>query len=141
LMVHPMLVSQIKSNTQEYIGAYRGTVLTDEEWESTSRAQSEFAFVINDGANGVVIDGQSGCAVNELKFINHSCEPNAVMKEVYVAGMWHVAVIALRDIGQGEELVHDYALITEDEDSPEAQIACTCGADKCRGTLFRIVDF
>jgi SET domain-containing protein len=140
-MVHPMLVSQIKSNTQEYIGAYRGTVLTDEEWESTSRAQSEFAFVINDGANGVVIDGQSGCAVNELKFINHSCEPNAVMREVYVAGMWHVAVIALRDIGQGEEIMHDYALITEDEDSPEAQIACTCGADKCRGTLFRIVDF
>jgi hypothetical protein len=56
-----------------------------------------------------------------MLFINHSCEPN-----VGFAG--NVVLVAMRDIGAGEELTTDYALF----DDYEGQMTCSCGADACR---------
>lgn len=59
-----------------------------------------------------------------MLFINHSCEPN-----VGFAG--NINLVAMRDIGAGEELTTDYALF----DNYDGQMACNCGTASCRGTI------
>ena len=78
-----------------------------------------------------VIDG--GVGGNEAQFINHSCEPNCAA----VTEKKHVYIEALRDIKPGEELLYDYNLTRNDDDTPdlEARYACHCGAPTCRGTM------
>lgn len=49
---------------------------------------------------------------NEARYINHSCDPNLVVRSVYVEHLdqrYHrLALFALRDIHEGEELSFDY---------------------------------
>jgi SET domain-containing protein len=59
-----------------------------------------------------------------MLFLNHSCEPN-----VGFAG--NVSLVAMRDIGAGEELTTDYALF----DDYDGAMACNCGTPACRGTI------
>ena len=59
-----------------------------------------------------------------MLFINHSCEPN-----VGFAG--NVVLVAMRDVGAGEELTTDYALF----DVPVTAMVCSCGTASCRGTI------
>jgi uncharacterized protein len=59
-----------------------------------------------------------------MLFINHSCEPN-----VGFAG--NVVLVAMRDVGLGEELTTDYALF----DDYDGRMECRCGAPSCRGTV------
>ncbi len=47
-----------------------------------------------------------------------------------VEGANRIAVFALRDIAEGEEIVYDYKLPTE-----AVKIPCHCGAPECRGAL------
>ena len=117
----------------DYVGPYGGKVMTDEEFEA-SKPDGQFMFVLHHGAQGVVVDGEIG-PVNDLKYLNHSCEPNVRMIEVFEDGRWHVAVIALESIDAGCELTHDYGLTTEDPDDPALSIRCRCGSKRCRGRL------
>lgn len=59
-----------------------------------------------------------------MLFINHSCEPN-----VGFAG--NIILVAMRDIGPGEELTTDYALF----DDYDGTMECRCGTRSCRGTI------
>jgi uncharacterized protein len=59
-----------------------------------------------------------------MLFINHSCEPN-----VGFAG--NIVLVAMRDIGAGEELTTDYALF----DDYDGEMACQCATSSCRGTI------
>ena len=59
-----------------------------------------------------------------MLFINHSCEPN-----VGFAG--NTALVAMRDIGPGEELTTDYALFDDHDQIME----CQCRTPSCRGTI------
>jgi uncharacterized protein len=59
-----------------------------------------------------------------MLFINHSCEPN-----VGFAG--NIVLVAMRDIGAGEELTTDYALF----DDYDGRLECQCGTPSCRGTI------
>ncbi len=54
-------------------------------------------------------------------FINYSCDPNIGMKG-------GDTVVAMRDIHVGEELVIDYAMIANDNQT----IECHCGSKECR---------
>lgn len=57
-------------------------------------------------------------------FINHSCDPN-------VGFRGQVVYVAMRDIGTGEELCHDYAM----ERSDDYLLECRCGSPLCRGKV------
>jgi uncharacterized protein len=57
-----------------------------------------------------------------MLFINHSCEPN-----VGFAG--NTVLVAMRDIGPGEELTTDHALFDDHDET----MACRCGTPSCRG--------
>jgi uncharacterized protein len=61
-------------------------------------------------------------------FINHSCDPNCESENLD----GRVFVMAIRDIAAGEELTYEYNLYDSDDDDAD----CTCGAEKCRGTMF-----
>ena len=59
-----------------------------------------------------------------MLFINHSCEPN-----VGFAG--NTILVAMGDIGPGEELTTDYALFDDHDEMME----CQCRTASCRGTI------
>jgi len=70
------------------------------------------------------LDGARGG--NGTHYINHSCQPNAFM----MSTRGHILFFALRDIQPGEEITVDYQVTWHDDDK-----RCTCGAEKCRGTI------
>jgi len=163
----------------------------------------EFVFYLNEGAHGVYLDGSHGAHVNELKYLNHSCQPTAKMVEIFIPmedkastkkkkkkktimgetskaannplqketdsfsketvfnsnsvtsmgdkpcssevlctsslfprGSWHVVIVALgKGLRAGEEITHDYELVTDD---PTLRaVKCTCRSSNCRQTLYR----
>ncbi|HWP44779.1 MAG TPA: SET domain-containing protein-lysine N-methyltransferase [Blastocatellia bacterium] len=57
-------------------------------------------------------------------FSNHSCDPNIGVKG-------QIIFVAMRDIEEGEELTHDWAM-TDDEDY---EMECNCGSERCRGRV------
>jgi len=75
----------------------------------------------------VAID--STLKANTARFINHSCEPNCVSKNIWILGSKHIVIFALRNIYPGEELTYDYKFQRE---SLEEKLTCNCGAKKCR---------
>jgi hypothetical protein len=80
-----------------------------------------YLFGVGDGTH--VIDGY-GMAM----YLNHSCAPNCETEEDEDERVW---IRAMRDIAAGEELVYDYFLYDGEGEAP-----CTCGAAKCRGTMY-----
>lgn len=55
-------------------------------------------------------------------WINHSCQPNAGL-------CGQIVLVALRDIGPGEEICYDYAM---SDGSAYDQFECCCGTALCR---------
>ena len=63
---------------------------------------------------------------NDLRFINHSCDPNTFMRVLKN----RVEFYALRRIRKGEELSCNYG-----ETHHEGTLPCRCGAANCRGFI------
>lgn len=70
--------------------------------------------------------GPSG---REDDYVNHSCEPNAAFGA-------ELDLVALRDIGTGEEITWDYS--TAIDEAGFNGFPCSCGSIRCRG---RVVSF
>jgi SET domain-containing protein len=65
-------------------------------------------------------------STDALRFANHACEPNMVLK----VQQGRVAFYALRDIAVGEELTARYG-----ETHHAGRLVCRCGAPNCQGRL------
>jgi SET domain-containing protein len=63
---------------------------------------------------------------NELRYVNHSCNPNTYMRVCYS----RVEFYTLRDIGVDEELTCNYGPTHHD-----GKLRCRCGAPNCKGFL------
>mgnify|MGYP001466183803 CR=1 FL=1 len=109
---------------------------TKDTKEETLTFSEDYVFSLHSGAHAVILDGAMGENVNSLKHLNHGCDPNVIMKEMYIGGCWHVLIFALKKISMMDELLHDYQLTTEDVEDERLKITCTCGSTKCRGQLF-----
>ncbi len=59
------------------------------------------------------------------RFLNHSCDPNAGLRDA-------VTFVAARDIAADEEIVFDYSTCVPD---PSWTLECACGAASCRGRV------
>jgi len=70
-----------------------------------------------------VIDGENILFKPPARFINHSCNPNALGSDGHD--------IALRVIEAGEEITVDYVA----EQVPGLRLECNCNAPNCRGLL------
>jgi uncharacterized protein len=88
-----------------------------------AQAQSGHVFM-------VAISGKRSVDATEstdpLRFANHHCEPNMVLK----VQQGRVAFYALRDIAEGEELTARYGATHH-----AGKLACRCGAVRCQGWL------
>jgi len=80
--------------------------------------------VDRDTRNSLTLGGQKIEPTGDLKFLNHSCSPNAAFR-----GRWLIAAAAILP---GEEITIDY-LATEH--SISHHFACTCGSETCRGLI------
>lgn len=75
----------------------------------------------------------AGVNGNDARFINHSCDPNCEAvdedRRIYIE--------ATRTIQPGEELVYDYNLTRDADDTAQSETdyACRCGSPNCRGTM------
>ena len=75
-------------------------------------------------------DGLFFDMVDQTRFINHSCEPNAeVDAGITDDGQAWATVIAVKPIAIGEEVTYDYAF--------PAHLAepCRCGSPRCRAFI------
>jgi hypothetical protein len=59
------------------------------------------------------------------EYVNHSCDPSAGLDG-------QIALVALRDIGTGEEICFDYAM---SESHALFEFECRCGSPRCRGRV------
>lgn len=79
-------------------------------------------------------NGQYVIDLSPVSFMNHSCDPNCVikMKTVKISDYY-----ALKEIKLGEELTHDYSLTSIDQFAGQGfwVLDCKCGSPKCRGKV------
>lgn len=83
---------------------------------------------------------------NAARFINHSCEPNCAARMFDLGNTGQktptnddvrtsskILIVALRQIGAGEELSYDYMLSSDDAiQGDSSRLPCYCGAKLCR---------
>ena len=62
---------------------------------------------------------------DDTRFMNHSCEHNCALTPFDFE-------IAVRDIGVGEQLTNDYAMLNLE---PDERLDCLCGTPSCRGII------
>lgn len=68
--------------------------------------------------------------VDQTRWINHACDPNAgVESGLDQQGRPWARIVAMRDIRVGEEITYDYAF------PPEYAETCHCGSANCRGQI------
>lgn len=130
---------QLYNGTEEGATATAAKAIPDEGQESpklTTEYRSSHAFYLNAGAHAVVLDGSRG-PHNAVTEINHSCQPNARLREAWIDGQWHILCEAIEDINKGDEISCDYELTTDDPDDPRLAIPCVCGTIDCIGTLWK----
>lgn len=112
--------SAVKAGTR--VIEYVGEKITKAESLLRCEANNVYIFTLNDDFD---LDGNT--PANPARFLNHSCAPNCEA-EWDEERIW---IVALRDIGAGEELTFNYGYDLEDyQDHP-----CRCGASGCVGFI------
>lgn len=71
-------------------------------------------------------------------YLNHSCDPNVIVRPIYNEGVPRIDVIARHNIPSGKELAFDYASL--EYDVTIANAPCQCDTDKCRGVIHGFKD-
>ncbi len=104
------------------IGSLGGTLTTIRKGRAAAKTQKTINLVEFED-NKALDAGTNG---NDMRFINHSCDPNTYMR---ILG-YHVEFYALRNIKKGEELTCNYG-----ETHHEGQLKCRCGAKNCVGYI------
>lgn len=107
------------------IGNMEGEIISYREAQKRVKQQpGNVLFMVEFDNEDIALD--ASVHSNELRFINHSCDPNVFMRRAYRK----VEYYALRNIRKGEELTCDYG-----ETHHEGTLPCKCGAKNCRGFI------
>jgi hypothetical protein len=104
------------------IGEIRGEAISVRE--ARRRAKGMARIMIVELSESRAIDASN--SVDPLRFTNHSCRPNAVLR----IRQGRVEFYAIRDVRVDEELTVNYG-----ETHHEGRLACRCGAPGCVGRL------
>lgn len=104
------------------IGNLGGEVITVRTARRRAARTKRVAMV--EFGNGYALD--ASVQPNELRYVNHSCQPNVYMR--CIAN--RVEFWSLRHIKKGEELTCNYGPTHHD-----GQLRCKCGAPGCQGYL------
>ncbi|KAI0035852.1 hypothetical protein K488DRAFT_42400, partial [Vararia minispora EC-137] len=152
---------KIPKNT--YIGIYSGELLNDTESEARGRVYDafgrtylfdlDFYYVKNqehpEDFEPYCVDAYH--AGNFTRFLNHSCDPNCILRPVYIneanPRIPFLTLWTAKDVREDEELTFSYYGEVDDEDIDQEETEetvrkaavyakCYCGAKKCRKFLF-----
>ena len=104
------------------IGNLGGEIISLKEARKRAAATKRVAMV--EFGDGRALDASIN--PNDLRYVNHSCQPNTYMRVCYSK----VEFWALRSIKKGEELTCDYGPTHHD-----GKLPCRCGAPNCKGFL------
>ncbi|KAJ2162628.1 hypothetical protein GGF46_000501 [Coemansia sp. RSA 552] len=133
----------------EYVCRYTGELLSSAEAERRNVNDTTYLFDLDrevpTGKQAqFTIDARSYGNVSH--FFNHSCDPNMVIRAVYInhldPRLHELAFFAIRDIGAGEELTFDYSPSSTDgpplprQRKDSSMFDCHCGASDCRRHIF-----
>ncbi|GAB0090847.1 Histone-lysine N-methyltransferase Set1-like [Sergentomyia squamirostris] len=115
----------------DFIMEFVGEVLDKSEFDKRySQCSEEPNFYFLKLNNRNYIDATK--TGNYSRFINHSCDPNAIFQAWIVNGLERIGVFATRKITCGEEITCDYQC---DDISDEQRQECQCESTNCRGFL------
>ncbi|HQV06055.1 MAG: SET domain-containing protein [Chitinophagaceae bacterium] len=104
------------------IGDLGGTIISMQEAQKLIRRKKIINLVELDDDKAL----NAAENPNDLRFINHSCNPNTFMRVLKN----RVEFYALKNIRKGEELSCHYG-----ETHHEGQLPCRCGAKNCQGYI------
>lgn len=124
----------------EFVIDYRGEVISVDTFIDRigSHSEDDGAFAIAYDRDEIIDSSSKG---NSARFINHSCDPNLVLRKFDTLGDGHeeheFGLWSRRPIKAGEELTYDYNAETYPvfTDGPDTRIPCNCGAKNCTGGL------
>lgn len=109
-----------KINRGDIILCFGGTLALQEDRYSGKYMSSTFTGI----SETIMLCEMAESQKDFSDYINHSCNPNAGMLDC-------LSVVAIRDIGEGEEIVCDYAFWEADQDWV-LKSECNCGNINCR---------
>jgi uncharacterized protein len=104
------------------IGSLAGEIISKKAAREKAKGNESISIV--ELWNGKALDAST--INNELRFINHSCQPNTFMRTLGN----QVEFYALRSIEPDEELTCNYGPTHHD-----GKRKCNCGADGCKGFI------
>jgi len=104
------------------IGSLAGEIISKKLAREKAKLNESISIV--ELWNGKALD--ASIINNELKYINHSCQPNTYMRTLGN----HVEFYALRSIKPNEELTCNYGPTHHD-----GKRKCNCGAPNCKGAI------
>ena len=104
------------------IGEIRGESISLREARARARRLDRIMIVAVSERRAVDASGST----DPLRFANHSCAPNAVLR----IRQGRIEIYAMRDVAAGEELTVGYG-----ETHHRGRLACRCGAPRCVGRI------
>lgn len=104
------------------IGSLAGEIISKKAARDKAKLNESISIV--ELWNGKALDAST--IHNELRYINHSCQPNTYMRTLGN----HVEFYALRLIKPNEELTCNYGPTHHD-----GKRKCNCGAPDCKGFI------
>jgi SET domain-containing protein len=104
------------------IGEVRGEAISVQEAQRRSRGQVRIMLIAVSERRAL----DATQSADALRFINHSCRPNAALR----LNQGRVEFYAMRDIAVGEELTVNYG-----ETHHQGRLRCRCGVAGCAGLL------
>lgn len=108
----------------ETIGEYTGERITEKEADARHvEGEPFYIFMLEDHT---CIDPKDD--PSPLKYINHSCDPNA--ESIEEKGK--IFIRAIKTIRPGAEITYDYNVMSGEDDD---ELVCKCGAANCTGTM------
>ena len=107
------------------LGNMGGEIISYKEAQKRVKMQpGNVLFMVEFDHEDIALDASVNS--NELRHINHSCDPNTFMRRAYRK----VEFYTLRSVKKGEELTCDYG-----ETHHDGKLPCQCGAKNCRGFI------
>lgn len=107
------------------LGNMGGEIISYREAQQRVKKQpGNVLFMVEFDHEDIALDASVNS--NELRYINHSCNPNTYMRRAYQK----VEFYTRRAVKKGEELTCDYG-----ETHHDGKLPCRCGAHNCRGHI------
>jgi len=116
------LYSKDRIPARRKIGSLAGEIISKKAAREKARSKNSISIV--ELWNGKALD--ASVHNNELRYINHSCQPNTYMRTLGN----HVEFYTLRAIAPDEELTCNYGPTHHD-----GKRKCNCGSARCKGYI------